>query len=91
MLDEDKDLVPDVFAKKEEWTKWRADVKDYIETLENELGRKAIRNELPLQPGDVPDTWADCSELAADFGYAPATTVEVGIKRFVEWYREYYD
>jgi UDP-glucuronate 4-epimerase len=64
---------------------------DYIETLEKALGKKAIRNELPLQAGDVPDTWADCSELARDFDYAPATTVKVGIKRFVEWYREYYD
>jgi UDP-glucuronate 4-epimerase len=63
---------------------------DYIETLEKELGKKAIRNELPLPAGDVPNTWADCSELAADFDYAPATTVGVGIKRFVDWYREYY-
>jgi len=63
---------------------------DYIETLEKELGKKAIRNELPLQAGDVPNTWADCSELAADFAYAPATTVEVGINRFVDWYRDYY-
>ena len=63
---------------------------DYIETLEIQLGIKAIRHELPLQAGDVPDTWADCSELAEDFGYAPSTPVETGIARFVEWYREYY-
>ena len=63
---------------------------DYIETLEKQLGKKAIRNELPLQAGDVPDTWADCSELVEDFGYKPSTTVEVGIERFVKWYREYY-
>ena len=63
---------------------------DYIETLEEQLGKKAIRHELPLQAGDVPDTWADCSELAEDFGYAPSTAVEVGIARFVEWYQEYY-
>lgn len=63
---------------------------DYIETLEKQLGKKAIRNELPLQAGDVPNTWADCSELAKDFDYAPATTIDVGIAKFVEWYRDYY-
>lgn len=63
---------------------------EYIETLEKNLGKKAIRNELPLQPGDVPDTWADCSELEEDFNYAPATSVQEGIARFVEWYQEYY-
>ena len=63
---------------------------DYIDTLENQLGKKAIRNELPLQAGDVPNTWADCSELAEDFNYHPKTTIDVGIARFVEWYRNYY-
>lgn len=52
--------------------------------------KKAIRNELPLQAGDVPNTWADCSELAKDFDYAPATTIDVGIAKFIEWYRDYY-
>jgi len=65
-------------------------LQDYIETLEKHLGRKAIRNELPLQQGDVPDTWADCTELTEDFDYKPATTVDVGIKKFVAWYREYF-
>ena len=64
---------------------------DYIETLEKQLGKKAIRNELPLQAGDVPNTWADCSELGEDFDYAPSTTIDVGIAKFVEWYRDYYD
>ena len=63
---------------------------DYIDTLEKQLGKKAIRNELPLQAGDVPNTWADCSELGEDFDYAPATTIDVGIAKFVEWYRDYY-
>lgn len=63
---------------------------DYIDTLEKQLGKKAIRQELPLQPGDVPDTWADCSELVRDFDYKPDTPVEIGIKQFVDWYREYY-
>ncbi len=45
---------------------------------------------LPLQPGDVPDTWADIDDLTRDVGYTPATPVEVGIPRFVEWYLSYY-
>ena len=62
----------------------------YIEVLEACLGRKATRNLLPLQPGDVPDTSADVTELARDTGYQPSTPVEDGITRFVQWYREYY-
>jgi len=62
----------------------------YIETLEKCLGRKAQRNLLPLQPGDVPDTWADVQELARDAGYHPSTSVEEGVKAFVDWYRSYY-
>ena len=62
----------------------------YIETLEKCLGRKAQRNLLPLQPGDVPDTWADVQELEHDVGYRPATSVEVGVRAFVDWYRSYY-
>ncbi|HET8897414.1 MAG TPA: NAD-dependent epimerase [Rhodanobacteraceae bacterium] len=62
----------------------------YIEVLEDCLGKKAIRNLLPLQPGDVPDTHADVEELVRDTGYQPATSVEQGIRRFVDWYRQYY-
>jgi UDP-glucuronate 4-epimerase len=62
----------------------------YIEVLERCLGRKAEKHLLPLQPGDVPDTFAEVSELTADTGYQPSTPVEEGIRRFVEWYREYY-
>lgn len=62
----------------------------YIEVLEAKLGRKAEKILLPLQPGDVPDTYADVDELARDTGYAPATSVEVGIGRFVDWYRAFY-
>jgi UDP-glucuronate 4-epimerase len=47
-------------------------------------------NLLPLQPGDVPDTWADASDLVRDVGYEPQTPVEEGVRRFVEWYRGYY-
>lgn len=63
----------------------------YIEVLEDCLGKKAERNLLPLQPGDVPDTYADVTELINDVGYKPQTTVEQGIANFVEWYREYYN
>lgn len=62
----------------------------YIEVLEECLGRKAEKNLLPLQAGDVPDTWADVEDLVTDIGYRPATPVEVGVKRFVEWYMDYY-
>jgi UDP-glucuronate 4-epimerase len=62
----------------------------YIEVLEECLGRKAERNLLPLQQGDVPDTWADIDDLQRDVAYTPATPVEVGIRRFVDWYLEHY-
>ncbi len=62
----------------------------YIEVLEQCLGRTAIKNLLPMQPGDVPDTYADVEALERDVGYRPATPVEEGIARFVAWYREYY-
>ena len=62
----------------------------YIEVIEEALGRKAIKNFLPLQAGDVPETCADIDDLVRDVGYRPATTVEVGVKRFVDWFCEYY-
>jgi UDP-glucuronate 4-epimerase len=62
----------------------------YIELLERFLGKKAQKNMLPLQVGDVPATWADVSDLAHDAGYAAITPVEVGVERFVQWYLEYY-
>ena len=62
----------------------------YIDVLEKCLGKTAQRNLLPLQPGDVPDTYADVTELTADVGYAPGTSVETGVERFVQWYREYF-
>mgnify|MGYP003451492169 FL=1 len=62
----------------------------YIEVLEDCLGRKAERNLLPLQPGDVPDTYADVEALQRDTGYSPATSIEVGVRRFVDWYRGFY-
>jgi len=62
----------------------------YIEVLEQCLGKTAEKNMLPLQPGDVPDTWADVEDLVSDVGYRPATPVEEGVRRFVDWYLEYY-
>jgi UDP-glucuronate 4-epimerase len=62
----------------------------YIEVLEDCLGRKAERNLLPLQAGDVPDTFADVEDLVRDVGYRPATPIETGVRRFVDWYRQYY-
>jgi UDP-glucuronate 4-epimerase len=62
----------------------------YIEVIEECLGRKAVKNLLPLQPGDVPDTFADVQELVRDVGYKPATPIETGVRAFIDWYREYY-
>ena len=62
----------------------------YIEVLEDCLGRKAEKRLLPMQPGDVPDTYADVSALTRDTGYQPTTSVDVGVKNFAEWYRGFY-
>ncbi|HEY4771584.1 MAG TPA: NAD-dependent epimerase/dehydratase family protein, partial [Steroidobacteraceae bacterium] len=62
----------------------------YIEVIEKCLGKKAQKNLLPLQPGDVPDTFADIDDLVRDTGYRPATPIETGVQRFVEWYCDYY-
>jgi len=62
----------------------------FIEVLEDTLGKKAQKNLLPLQAGDVPATYADVDDLAADVGFKPSTSIEEGIGRFVAWYREYY-
>ena len=62
----------------------------FIETLEKCLGKEAIKNLLPLQPGDVPDTYADVYDLVNDLGYKPGTLLETGIRNFVEWYKNFY-
>jgi UDP-glucuronate 4-epimerase len=62
----------------------------YIEVIEDCLGKRAVKNLLPMQPGDVADTYADVAELTRDTGYSPSTTVEVGVQRFVDWYRDFY-
>ena len=62
----------------------------FIETIEKELGKPAIRNMLPMQKGDVRETVASAELLEALTGYRPATSVEQGVKAFVAWYRDYY-
>ena len=62
----------------------------YIQVIEQCVGREAEKNLLPMQPGDVPDTWADVDDLIADVDYQPSTTVEEGMRRFVEWYVDFY-
>ncbi|MEN8201444.1 MAG: NAD-dependent epimerase [Bacteroidota bacterium] len=63
---------------------------DFIEAIEKALGKKAKKQMMPIQPGDVEKTWADVSSLKRDYAYNPGTPVETGIARFVEWYRDYY-
>ncbi|WP_372981870.1 NAD-dependent epimerase [Marinobacter sediminum] len=63
----------------------------FIEIIEERVGKKAEKNMLPLQPGDVPATYANVDDLIADVGYKPGTTVEEGIANFVDWYREFYN
>ncbi|MBS4033313.1 MAG: NAD-dependent epimerase [Ignavibacterium sp.] len=63
---------------------------EFIEVLENNLNKKAEKNFLPIQAGDVPATCADVDDLEKEAGFRPATSIETGIRKFVEWYREYY-
>jgi UDP-glucuronate 4-epimerase len=62
----------------------------FIEVLEECLGKKALKNMLPMQAGDLPATAADIDDLSAAVGFQPATTIETGIAKFVEWYRSFY-
>ena len=62
----------------------------FIEVLEDCLGEKALKNLMPIQPGDVPATFADVEDLTRDAGFKPATSIENGIKYFVKWYKDYY-
>ncbi len=63
---------------------------DFVGALETILGEKARINFIPIQPGEVEKTWADVSDLAGKFGYSPGTPVEEGVRKFVDWYREFY-
>ena len=61
-----------------------------VELIEERLEKKAVLNLLPMQPGDVRETFADVEDLARDTGFRPSTPIEVGIAKFVDWYRGYY-
>jgi UDP-glucuronate 4-epimerase len=63
---------------------------DFIHSIEEELGRKAEMNLIPMQPGEVEKTWADVSDLANQFDYYPDTPIRDGVKNFLDWYREFY-
>ena len=65
-------------------------LEDFIVEIENNLGKTAKRNLMPLQPGDVPDTSADISCLKDFSGYEPKTSIKIGVKNFIDWYKEYY-
>jgi UDP-glucuronate 4-epimerase len=62
----------------------------FIQTIEQAIGKKAVKNLLPMQPGDVRATYADVDDLMHDVGFAPSTPIEVGVARFVAWFRQYY-
>jgi len=66
------------------------ELNEFIATIERALGMEAERRPMPLQPGDVPATWADVADLQRDVGFSPATPLQTGIERFVAWYRDYY-
>jgi UDP-glucuronate 4-epimerase len=64
---------------------------DFIEAIEKCLGKQAQKNMMPIQPGDVPATWADVSDLVEDLGYKPNTSIETGVERFIAWYKDFYN
>jgi len=88
--------LPDPGTSKAPWRVYNignnnpVELLDYIKALEAILGKKATLELLPLQPGDVPDTFANVDDLVSDFDFKPTTTIEEGIKRFVAWYRDYF-
>lgn len=89
-------MQPDPGTSKAPWRVYNignqnpVELMDYIRAIEDALGVKAELNLLPLQPGDVPDTYADVDALVQDVGYRPSMSVDEGTRRFVQWYREYY-
>jgi len=64
---------------------------DFIEAIEKAIGKTAKKNMLPIQPGDVPATYADVTDLVEDLGYKPATPIQEGVEKFVKWYRDFYN
>ena len=89
-------MQPDPGTSKAPWRVYNignqnpVELMDYIRAIEDALGMKAELNLLPLQPGDVPDTYADADALVQDVGYRPSMSVDEGTRRFVQWYRDYY-
>ena len=89
-------LTPDPGSSRAPWRVYNignsspVNLMDYIGAIEHELGRTAEKEFLPMQPGDVPDTYADVDQLIQDVNYKPETTVQEGIKRFITWSRNYY-
>jgi len=63
---------------------------DFISSIENKLGKTIQKNMLPIQPGDVPATYADVSDLVEDLKYQPATPIQQGIDNFIDWYLEFF-
>ncbi len=63
---------------------------DFVEAIELALGKKAVKEFLPLQPGDVPATYADVNDLVEEVGFKPKTSITEGIEKFIEWYLDYY-
>jgi len=90
-------LSPDPSTSKAPWRVYNignnkpVELMDYIGALEKSLGKKAFINFLPLQPGDVPDTFADVDDLIKDFDYKPSMSMEIGVKNFVDWYLNYFN
>ena len=62
----------------------------FIEIIEEKLGKKAIKNLMPLQEGDVPETFADIEDLEREVHFKPSTPIEIGIENFINWYKDYY-
>ena len=62
----------------------------FIEVIEERLGKKAVKNLLPIQEGDVPETFADVDDLIRDVDFKPSTSIETGIEKFITWYTDYY-
>tara|TARA_A100001015_G_scaffold257688_1_gene300444 strand:+ start:133 stop:1140 length:1008 start_codon:yes stop_codon:yes gene_type:complete len=91
-----KSDIPDPASSKAPWKIYNignnkpVKLMDYIDALEKALGKKAKINFLPLQPGDVADTYANVDNLSRKFNYKPSTSVNVGVSQFVKWYRDYY-
>ena len=63
---------------------------EFIKAIETTLGKEAKKNFLPMQPGDVPATWADVDDLVNEIGYSPGVSIKEGVGRFIQWYKEFY-